>query len=211
MGRIKVYLLTISLTLFSSIYLLAIPAFAHGHHTFHEKYDALSNESKEEVNKILDSLKTDLIQLGMTFPKTSGFHEKFNALDKNAKEEVEAILDQFEDKKLTKEEANKQLKPYGLELPDKAKCQLLEDIDAATKKKAEDIFKQLKDGSITKEEAEKQLSALGISLPKNPLEESFNQLNEETKTKVITRVKNAKEQLEKLGVPLPRKYNFLIK
>lgn len=181
------------------------------YHSFHEQYDELSDESKEEVKAILHSLKSDLIDLGMTFPKSSGFHEKFNQLDEKSKEKVEEILDEFEEKKLTKEKANEQLKPYGLELPDKDKCNLLEDLDNATKKKAQDIYSQLKNGSISKEEAEKQLKELGITIPKNPLEESFNKLNEETKNKVILRVNKAKEQLDTLGVPLPHKYNFLLK
>lgn len=187
------------------------PAYAHEDmHKFHEQYDKLDAAAKTKVDEVISTLKADLKGMGIEVPQHK-FHQQMEKLDAETKEKVKDLFKQLKEDKITKEEADKKLAELGIAPPEHKECKVFENLDEETKEKAKAIFKDKKEGKITKEEAHKKLAELGVEMPKHPMQESFEKLDDATKIKVKERVEEAKADLEKLGVSLPKKFEFLTK
>ena len=92
-------------------------------------------------------------------------------------------MEQVMEGKISKEEADKQLKALGVELPKHHDMgDIFANLDEQTKAKAIKIIQNVKSGKITREEAQKQLKALGVEMPMHHGKEKFEKLDEETKT-----------------------------
>lgn len=185
----------------------ATPILAHDH-SFHDNYDKLDKEKKQQVDTILESLKTDLEKWGLKPPQHH--HDFLDNLDEETKMKAKDIFKQAEEGKISKEEADKQLSELGIDTKkDKEYCKAFENLNEEQKKQVKDIFKQKKDGTITEEQAKEKLAEFGVDLPKDPMREKFDKLDEETKAKIKERVNEAKAEFEKIGVPFPKKYEKL--
>ncbi|MBD8028642.1 hypothetical protein H9636_18580 [Ureibacillus sp. Re31] len=183
-----------------------------GHHKFHEEYEQLDAKTKEKVDSILSSLKTDLKELGLKVPDHPKKHESSQKLDDKTKTKVKEIFKQLKSGKITKKEADEKFAALGISPPKKDQhCQAFENLDEKTKTKVKEIFKQKREGTMTKEEAEIQLAELGVQMPKHPMHESYEKLDEETKKKVKIRIEEAKAEFKKLNVTFPKKFDSLTK
>ncbi|MFJ8236270.1 hypothetical protein ACIQ34_11050 [Ureibacillus sp. NPDC094379] len=88
----------------------------------------------------------------------------------------------------------------------------LADLDDETKAKAEAIMDQVKDGSLTCDEANTPLEALGVSLTNHKGKgDKFENLDDETKDQVEALFEETEEQLDELGVELPKKFEHVTK
>lgn len=168
-----------------------------------DDYSDISDEKKEKANDIIQNLKEQLKKIGVY----NGHSDMFEKLDEEMKEKAKEIMNKVKEGSITREEAREQLSELGVPLPDKKK-QLLQGLDEETKAKAKDIFKQLREGKISKDEAHAKLEDLGITLPK---QNELENLNPETKEKVISLVEDARSKLEQLGLKLPKRFERLIK
>ncbi|MBB5171214.1 hypothetical protein [Rummeliibacillus stabekisii] len=189
---------------------------------FESLLDNLDAATKKKALAILDKEKdgslsheeaqNQLKAFGVNFPEHPGkgkFEASLDNLDAATKKKALAILDKEKDGSLSHEEAQKQLKAFGVNFPEhpgKGKFEsLLDNLDAATKKKALAILDKEKDGSLSHEEAQKQLKALGVNFPDHPkkrgnkeLEKSLDKLDEKTKQKAQKLIDQAQEEIQKL-------------
>lgn len=171
---------------------------------FIEQYEQLDEIKKKEVNEIIENLNTELEKLGI-HPPDIQVHKAFSNLDEETKEKVKKVMKDFENGKITVEQADKKLIELGIPLK-KKDCKVFEGLDEETKEKAKKIMRDKKKGIITSEEAQEKLKALGVELPKE------KQLNEETKKQVKQLVEQAAEEFKQIGIEFPiSKYEHLTK
>ncbi|MGE7114363.1 hypothetical protein [Lysinibacillus sp. NPDC047702] len=187
-----------------------------------EEYKKLDAETQQKVDEILNNLRKELAELGISFPTGKG--DKFANLDDETKTKVQEITKQVEDGSLTQEEADAQLKELGVSLLDhnfKGKGDKFSNLDDETRTKVQAIMKKVQEGSLTQKEADTQLKELGVSLPDHNFMgkgDKFSNLDDETRTKVQAIMKKVQDgsltqeeadtQLKELGVSLPD-HNFM--
>ncbi|MEY9980310.1 hypothetical protein ABH968_005303, partial [Lysinibacillus sp. RC79] len=83
-----------------------------------EKHTNLDAETQQKVDGILNNLRKELANLGVTLSsKHNDKGDKFAKLDDETKTQVQEIMKQLKDGSLTQEEADKQLKDLGVSLP----------------------------------------------------------------------------------------------
>ncbi|MGE7090300.1 hypothetical protein ACQKII_02325, partial [Lysinibacillus sp. NPDC048646] len=185
-----------------------------------EKYTNLDVETQQKVNEILNDLRNELANLGVSlFSKHNEKGDKFANLDEETNTQVQEIMKQVKDGSLTQEEATIQLKELGVTLPNHTfigKGDKFANLDEETNTQVQEIMKQVKDVSLTREEANIQLKELGVTLPNHTFigkGDKFANLDEETNTQVQEIMKQVKDgsltqeeantQLKELSVTLP--------
>ena len=207
---IHLFTAVLSLAIISNTTVSTFAATAHKDIKSSEEYKKLDAKTQKKVDDILSQLHDDLSELGISF-KHKGKHDKFAKLDEETKTKAKKIMEQVMEGKISKEEADKQLKALGVELPKHHDMgDIFANLDEQTKAKAIKIIQNVKSGKITREEAQKQLKALGVEMPMHHGKEKFEKLDEETKTKAKELVEKAQKQLDEIGVKLPAKYNYFI-
>ncbi|KAA9028506.1 hypothetical protein [Niallia endozanthoxylica] len=162
----------------------------------------IDEATKAQVQTIMEQLKADLAELGVTLPERGGKKDMFNGLDEETKTQAQAIMEQQKSGTITSEEAKAQLAELGVELPERGgKKDRFANLDEATKAQAQAIMEQRKGGTITQEEARAQLAELGVTLPeKAGKKDMFAGLNEETKAQAQTIIEQAQAELAELGI-----------
>lgn len=193
----RFYLFTFLLTF--GLLLFPFGAEAHYHSKFLQEYEQLDNEKKQQVDKILNDLHSELENLGVKIPHLNA-HLTYSQLDEETKEQVKQIIKELEEGKITSEQADEKLYNLGVISPKDEKCKIYDGLDEGTKQKVKEIMKQMKSGSITKEQAEEKLEELGVEMPKEP------QLDEETREKVKQIVEEAEKEFENLGIEFPKEF-----
>lgn len=126
-----------------------------GHHKFHEEYEQLDTKTKEKVDSILSSLKTDLKELGLKIPDHPK-HEPSQKLDDKTKTKAKEIFKQKREGTITKEEAEIQLAGLGVKMPKHPMHESYEKLDEETKEKVK----------IRIEEAKAEFKKLDVTFPK---------------------------------------------
>ncbi|SOC37119.1 hypothetical protein [Ureibacillus acetophenoni] len=112
-----------------------------------DDYNGISGEDKEKAKEIINNLKEQLSKLGITIDK------KHIHLDDQSKEKVIEIFKNLHEGKISDEEAEAQLKEFGITLP---KDNEFKNMDQETKEKVTSLV----------EDARSKLKDLGLKLPK---------------------------------------------
>lgn len=208
------------------------------------KVSAAEDVSGEEHN-VYEWIAPEKSEDMSIFSKVRGIHKEFHKkkhvqhhlenLDEETKEQLKEIRTQVQNGEMTKEEAKAMLEEMGIS---KEAHQLFhkkahfkrhfQQLDEETQEKVKNILEHVHNGEITKEEAKEMLEELGLDRKshflfhkKQHLKRDFQQLDEETKAKVLDirdQVQNgeitreeAKAKLKELGITRENHKRFHIK